>query len=206
VIDRIVELKAETAARAIKIVLPEGVSSTEIPAGVFFQPGLLTVAFRTQEELLERLFLLGRALATKPQLIEPSPSPANPLRGTKGCGNGCFCRRSCRFLQIPLVRYTRRVQPARALAQADAAAFSTAYFRTAIPFPMATSLDRAGVMCEEQKRLGIQLSSYTVDKPGMIFAASNLNASPLSATLPHFAPFFSLTNLTSPLMLAETAS
>jgi hypothetical protein len=75
VIDRIVELKAETAARAIKIVLPEGVSSTEIPAGVSFQPGLLTVAFRTREELLERLFLLGRALATKPQLIETIPLP-----------------------------------------------------------------------------------------------------------------------------------
>ena len=49
VINRIVELKEETVARAIKIVLPEGVSSMEIPAGVFFQPGLLTVAFRTQE-------------------------------------------------------------------------------------------------------------------------------------------------------------
>jgi len=75
VIDRIVELKAETAARAIKIVLPEGVSSTEIPAGVSFLPGLLMVAFRTPEELLERLFLLGRALATKPQLIETIPLP-----------------------------------------------------------------------------------------------------------------------------------
>jgi hypothetical protein len=38
VVDCIVKLKAETAARAIKIVLPEGVSSTEIPAGVSFQP------------------------------------------------------------------------------------------------------------------------------------------------------------------------
>jgi hypothetical protein len=75
VIGRIVELKAETAARAIKIVLPEGVRSTDIPPGVSFQPGLLTIAFRTQEELLERLFLLGRAFATKPQLIENIPVP-----------------------------------------------------------------------------------------------------------------------------------
>jgi hypothetical protein len=75
VIGRIVELKAETAARAIKIVLPDGVRSTDIPVGVSFQPGLLTVAFSTQEELLERLFLLGRAFATKPQLIETIPLP-----------------------------------------------------------------------------------------------------------------------------------
>ena len=75
VIGRIIELKAETAARAIKIVLPEGVRSTDVPAGVSFQPGLLTIAFRTHEELLERLFLLGRAFATQPQLIENIPVP-----------------------------------------------------------------------------------------------------------------------------------
>jgi hypothetical protein len=70
VIGRIVELKAETAARAIKIVLPEGVATTEIPAGVSFQPGLLTVAFHSQQELLERLFLLARAFAATPQLLD----------------------------------------------------------------------------------------------------------------------------------------
>jgi hypothetical protein len=75
VIGRIVELKAETAARAIKIVLPEGVSSTEIPAGVFFQPGVLTVAFHSQEELLERLFLLARAFANNPQLLQSITLP-----------------------------------------------------------------------------------------------------------------------------------
>jgi hypothetical protein len=76
VVDRIVELKAETAARAIKIVLPDGVRSTDVPAGVSFQPGLLTVTFRTREELLERLFLLGRAFATKPQVIDSIPVPS----------------------------------------------------------------------------------------------------------------------------------
>jgi hypothetical protein len=75
VIDRIVELKAETAARAIKIVLPEGVSFTDVPPGVSFRPGLLTVTFGTREELLERLFLLGRSFATKPQLIDNIPVP-----------------------------------------------------------------------------------------------------------------------------------
>jgi hypothetical protein len=75
VVDRIVELKAETAARAIKIVLPDGVRSTDVPAGVSFQPGLLTITFRTREELLERLFLLGRAFATKPQVIDSIPVP-----------------------------------------------------------------------------------------------------------------------------------
>lgn len=74
VIGRIVELKAETAARAIKIVLPEGVRSTDIPAGISFEPGLLTVAFSTKEELLERLFLLARAFATKPELLNHVPS------------------------------------------------------------------------------------------------------------------------------------
>jgi len=44
VIGRIVELKAETAARAVKIVLPDG-PSVEMPAGISFQPGLLRVAY-----------------------------------------------------------------------------------------------------------------------------------------------------------------
>lgn len=70
VIGRIVELKAETAARTLKIVLPDGAPSTEIPVGVCFQPGLLTVEFHSQEELLERLFLLARAFASKPELLD----------------------------------------------------------------------------------------------------------------------------------------
>lgn len=69
VIDRIVELKAETAARAVKIVLPDGASSLGLPDGVSLHPGLLTVSFDNEQQLLERLFLLARVFATKPQLL-----------------------------------------------------------------------------------------------------------------------------------------
>jgi hypothetical protein len=74
VIDRVVELKAETAARAVKIVLPAG-PSVEIPAGVSFQPGLLTVAFDSEQQLIERLFLLARVFATQPQLLNSLSLP-----------------------------------------------------------------------------------------------------------------------------------
>lgn len=63
VIDRIVELKAETAARAIKIVLPDPKASVELPDGVSLRPGRLTVSFGSGQQLLERLFLLARVLA-----------------------------------------------------------------------------------------------------------------------------------------------
>lgn len=69
VIDRIVALKAETAARAVKIVLPDGAPSPELPEGVSLQPGLLAVTFENEEQLLERLFLLARALASRPQVL-----------------------------------------------------------------------------------------------------------------------------------------
>jgi hypothetical protein len=70
VIGRIVELKAETAARAIKIVLPDPPSQpSDFPPGVSLEPGLLTISFGTPQQLLERLFQLARAFATKPQLI-----------------------------------------------------------------------------------------------------------------------------------------
>jgi hypothetical protein len=69
VVDRIVELKAETAARAVKIVLPDPKPSIELPDGVALQPGLLTISFENEQELLERLFLLARVLATQPQLL-----------------------------------------------------------------------------------------------------------------------------------------
>jgi hypothetical protein len=68
VIGRIVELKAETAARAIKIVLPEG-ASAEWPEGVSLQPGWLTVSFADEQQLLERLFLLARVLAIRPEVL-----------------------------------------------------------------------------------------------------------------------------------------
>ena len=69
VIDRIVELKAETAARAVKIVLPDPKPSVELPDGVSLQPGLLTISFGNDQQLLERLFLLARVLATQPQVL-----------------------------------------------------------------------------------------------------------------------------------------
>ena len=69
VIDRIIGLKAETAARARKIVLPDAAPSVEIPDGVSLQPGLLTVTFNSEQELLERLFLLARVFATNPHVL-----------------------------------------------------------------------------------------------------------------------------------------
>ena len=69
VIQRIVELKAETAARAVKIVLPDPKPPVELPDGVSVQPGVLTITFDNDQQLLERLFLLARFLATQPQLL-----------------------------------------------------------------------------------------------------------------------------------------
>ena len=69
VIDRIVELKAETAARAIKIVLPDVKRTVQLPTGVSLEPGLLTLSFESEQQLLERLFLLARVLATQPQVL-----------------------------------------------------------------------------------------------------------------------------------------
>jgi hypothetical protein len=68
-IERIVDLKAETAARAIKIVLPDRKPAAGLPDGVSLQPGLLTVSFDNQQELLQRLFLLARVLATNPDVL-----------------------------------------------------------------------------------------------------------------------------------------
>jgi hypothetical protein len=73
VIGRIVELKAETAARAVKIVLPDPVAAIDWPAGVSLQPGMLTISFATEEQLLERLFLLARVFAANPQILYHLP-------------------------------------------------------------------------------------------------------------------------------------
>jgi len=70
VIGRIVELKAETAARAVRIVLPDRPPSVDLPPGVSLAPGLLTVSFENGPELLEKLFLLARVLATQPHLLD----------------------------------------------------------------------------------------------------------------------------------------
>lgn len=69
VIERIVELKAEAAARSIKIVLPDGKPPPDLPDGVSLRPGLLSVSFDSGQQLLERLFLLARVLATQPELL-----------------------------------------------------------------------------------------------------------------------------------------
>jgi len=75
VIERIVEMKAETAARAEKIVHPDGPPAPDLPAGVSLQPGLLTVAFDTEQQLLERLFLLTRLFAADTQTLSKLRRP-----------------------------------------------------------------------------------------------------------------------------------
>jgi hypothetical protein len=75
VVDRIIELKAETAARAVKIALPDPKPSMELPDGVSLQPGLLTISFENDQQLLERLFLLARVLATQPQVLSSLSLP-----------------------------------------------------------------------------------------------------------------------------------
>lgn len=84
VIDRIVELKAEAAARAVKIVLPERKMDGDWPEGVTLLPGLLTVAFRDERELLERLFGLARVLARRPEVLEGVAG----LKGEVNLGGG----------------------------------------------------------------------------------------------------------------------
>lgn len=73
VIGRIVELKAETAARAVKIVLPDPAPSVDLPEGVSLQPGILTISFNNEEQLFERLFLLARSFAAKAQFLNTLP-------------------------------------------------------------------------------------------------------------------------------------
>lgn len=70
VIGRIVELKAETAARSVKIVLPDRPPVADLPEGVSLTPGRLTVSFENAQQLLEKLFLLARVLATQPHLLD----------------------------------------------------------------------------------------------------------------------------------------
>ena len=73
VIGRIVELRAETAARAVKIVLPPATPAIDLPDGVSLQPGMLSISFDTEEQLLERLFLLARAFAARPDMLQGLP-------------------------------------------------------------------------------------------------------------------------------------
>jgi hypothetical protein len=75
VIGRIVELKAETAARAVKIVFPDQKPSVLLPDGVSLEPGLLTVVFEDDQQLLQRLFLLARVLADEPEMLTRMNQP-----------------------------------------------------------------------------------------------------------------------------------
>jgi hypothetical protein len=69
VVDRIVEWKAETAARSRKIVLPEPAGVPGLPDGVSLTPGLLSIAFTTEQEILEKLFALARLFAANPLFL-----------------------------------------------------------------------------------------------------------------------------------------
>lgn len=69
VIGRIVELKAETAARAVKITLPDQAPPVDLPEGVSLKAGLLTISFDSEHQLMERLFLLARVLASHPTVL-----------------------------------------------------------------------------------------------------------------------------------------
>jgi hypothetical protein len=75
VIGRIIELKAETRARAVRITLPDPAPAAGFPAGVALQPGLLTVAFDSEQQLLERLFLLAQLLATDAEWLSSRVTP-----------------------------------------------------------------------------------------------------------------------------------
>jgi hypothetical protein len=70
VVERIVELKAEAAARARKIALPDGPPFPGMPQGVTLSPGTLSIEFKTGQELLERLFALARVLARHPTTVD----------------------------------------------------------------------------------------------------------------------------------------
>lgn len=69
VVDRIVELRWETAARARKIVLPDRAPVADLPEGVCLEPGRLTIAFDDEQHLLQRLFMLARLLASDPWIL-----------------------------------------------------------------------------------------------------------------------------------------
>lgn len=69
VVDRIVDLKAETAARARKIVLPDRSPTTSLPEGVSLEPGFLTISFADEQQLFEKLFLLARFFAANQSFV-----------------------------------------------------------------------------------------------------------------------------------------
>lgn len=82
VIERIVELKAEIAARSVKIVLPDSVPVANLPDGISLEPGLLSITFDDAQQLLERLFLLARVLASSPDTLETLTPATSRAAGT----------------------------------------------------------------------------------------------------------------------------
>jgi hypothetical protein len=54
-------------------VLPDAAPSVDWPEGVSLQPGVLRIAFQTEEQLLERLFGLVRSFAASPDLLRNLP-------------------------------------------------------------------------------------------------------------------------------------
>lgn len=65
----IVELKAEAAARRGETRSPDPKSSSELPGGVALVPGLLSISFENEQQLLERPFLLARVPGTQPDVL-----------------------------------------------------------------------------------------------------------------------------------------
>ena len=53
----------------MKIVFPDQKPSVLLPDGVSLEPGLLTVVFEDDQQLLQRLFLLARVLADQPEML-----------------------------------------------------------------------------------------------------------------------------------------
>jgi hypothetical protein len=68
----IIELKAENRRARCEIVLPDRELSVELPDGVSLQPANSRSRFDNEQQLLERLFLLARALATNPDILTDS--------------------------------------------------------------------------------------------------------------------------------------
>ena len=65
--------KQKAIARSV-IHAPEAAAqSTDLPAGVSVHPGVLMISFNSEEQLLERLFLLARVFAANPQLLSSLP-------------------------------------------------------------------------------------------------------------------------------------
>jgi hypothetical protein len=75
VVGRIIELKAETAARTRRIALPDSPPFQGMPLGVKLSPGTLSVEFKSGQELLERLFALARLLARNPMMVDDLAGP-----------------------------------------------------------------------------------------------------------------------------------